>query len=340
MNILILGSGGIAHTHAQALQSSKAFNLVGVCGNDSEQVQAFAQKYNILGYTDFEAILADKNIHTISVCTPSGLHFAQGMKIAAAGKHILMEKPIALNVPEAQKLIQTCQAQKVFIGAFFQRRLEADVMELKKLIDSGKLGSVFHISLQMNWYRSPEYYAAGGWRGTWAMDGGGALMNQSIHYIDMICNLLGDPQNVFARTRTCMHNIEVDDLTMAIIEFKNGATCSYQVTTAAYPGFETRVEVYGTSGSATMVNEKLMSINTVDGFSFKRDKLHSGAVSTPDVDFENHAKLYQHFAHKLNIGPEFDNQHRLELLRPNELIAAIYRSSQENSLVTIGSANL
>ena len=336
MNILILGSGGIAHTHAQALQSSKAFNLVGVCGNDSEQVQAFAQKYNIISYTDFEAVLTDKSIHIISVCTPSGLHFAQGMKIAAAGKHVLMEKPIALNVPEAQKVIQTCRVQRVFIGAFFQRRLESDVIELKTLIDSGKLGSVFHLSLQMNWYRSPEYYAAGGWRGTWAMDGGGALMNQSIHYIDMICNLLGDPQSVFARARTCMHNIEVDDLTMAIIQFKNGSTCSYQVTTAAYPGFETRIEVYGTNGSATMVNEKLMSINTLDGAGFKREQSQSGAVSTPDVSFENHAKLYQMFADKLNISTEFNDTHAWELLRPNELIASIYKSSRENNLVTIG----
>lgn len=335
MNLVILGSGGIAHTHAQALQNTKAFNLIGVCSNNPEQLREFAQQYGIKAYNDFEQLLQDTDVHIVSVCTPSGLHAEQGKAIASVGKHVLMEKPIALTVPAAQELIKVCRENQVFIGAFFQRRLEEDVLSLKELIDSGKLGKVFHISLQMNWYRSPEYYAAGGWRGTWAMDGGGALMNQSIHYVDMICNLLGDPDNVFANARTCMHNIEVDDLTMAIMQFKNGATCAYQVTTAAYPGFETRVDVYGTQGSATMLNEKLMSINTLNGESFKREQTQSGAVSTPTVAFDNHAKLYKSFAEKLALDAEFDTYHAWELLRPNAVISAIYKSSTEQALVYI-----
>lgn len=335
MNLVILGAGGIAHTHAQALQYSNAFKLAGVCGNIRQQVDEFAKQYKIDAYYSLEDLLNDSNIDVISVCTPSGLHADQGLRIAKAGKHVLMEKPIALTVPDAKNLIEECRQAKVFIGAFFQRRFEEDVVKLKELINSGKLGEVFHLSLQMNWYRSPEYYATGGWRGTWAMDGGGALMNQSIHYVDMVCNLLGDPKNVFARSRTCMHNIEVDDLTMAIWQFEAGKTCTYQVTTAAYPGFETRIEVYGTKGSATMINEQLISINTMDGHNFKRETAQQGAVSTPAVAFDNHAKIYQAFANKLAQGADFDNQHAWELIRPNAIISAIYQSSAEERPVEI-----
>lgn len=335
MKLVILGAGGIAHTHAQALQSNDSFQLVGVCGNIAAQVQNFAKQYNIRVYDKLEQVLADKNIEVVSVCTPSGLHADQGTLIAKAGKHVLLEKPIALTVAAAQKLIATCREQQVFIGAFFQRRLEEDVLRLKKLIDSGKLGQVFHLTLQMNWYRSPEYYAVGGWRGTWAMDGGGALMNQSIHYVDMVCNLLGDPQNVFARARTCLHKIEVDDLTIAILKFQNGSTCTYQATTAAYPGFETRVEVYGTQGSATLVNERLISIHTIDEEAFQCESKQAGAVSTPAVSFDNHAKLYKSFAAKLAVSADFDDKHAWELVRPNVVISAIYQSSQEQKLVDI-----
>lgn len=335
MNLVILGAGGIAHTHAQALQHSKAFNLIGVCGNMHQQVDEFAKQYNINAYYSLEDLLNDSNVDVVSVCTPSGLHAEQGTMIARSGKHVLMEKPIALTVAAAKHLIEDCRQSKVFIGAFFQRRFEEDVIKLKNIISSGKLGEVFHLSLQMNWYRSPEYYATGGWRGTWAMDGGGALMNQSIHYVDMVCNLLGDPKNVFARARTCMHSIEVDDLTMAIWQFENGRTCTYQVTTAAYPGFETRIEVYGTKGSVIMVNEQIISINTMDGDNFKREIAQHGAVSTPSVSFDNHAKIYQSFADKLKQEVAFDNQHAWELIRPNTIISAIYQSSEQERIIEI-----
>lgn len=335
MKLVILGSGAIANTHAQAIKNTGVFELYGVCGNMVNEVEQFAERYGIRAFGTLQEVLALKDVVAVSVCTPSGLHAQQGIEIARAGKNVFMEKPIAISVQEAIKLVDTCRAHKVYMNTFFQRRLEYDIIRLKEILDTKLLGKVFHFSLQMNWYRSPEYYSAGGWRGTWAMDGGGALMNQAIHYIDMICHLFGTPESVFARSATCMHKIEVDDLTMGIFKFHNDTTGIFQFTTAAYPGFETRLEIFGTNGSVTVVNEKIMSLQIMNGESFTDPESKVGSVNNPSVGYENHAKLYEQFAKDLIDGAKVSNDAAWELVRANVVIEAVYEAARRRNNVQI-----
>lgn len=344
MKIAILGSGNIAETHAQALTESSGYQLRGVYSPSGVNTAKFANKYQITAYASFEELLRDKEIEIVSICTPSGLHAAQIQQIAQAGKHVLVEKPLAINLEQAQQALSSCEAQQVFLGVFFQRRLETGVQQLQSLLQSETLGKVFAASCQINWYRSPDYYTMANWRGTLALDGGGVVINQAIHYLDLLIQLFGSVSTVYADVGTYVQAIEGEDFALAQITFKSGVKVNFQATTAAYPGFPSRLEIFASAGTAILENEQLIAVHKLRAAqstsqvlvtpAFSVDKAQS-AKNTPQVSCSQHRQLYQQFKEQISAFSGYTPSYKRELLQPIELVAAIYQSSREKRLIIL-----
>ena len=216
VNFAIIGTGVIAQQHVLGIRSTASAELVAVCDMSQERASAFAAKHKIKKvYTDYHILLSDPGIDAVCVCTPSGTHGQICMDAAKAGKHILCEKPIETKADKLDALIAEVEKHNVKMACVFQRRYETIPRQVKAALDSGEFGKVLMASAYLKYYRSPDYYKSAGWRATWEFDGGGCLMNQGIHGIDLISWLMGGVKKVCAMTRTQLHNIEVEDAAVA-----------------------------------------------------------------------------------------------------------------------------
>ncbi len=244
----IVGCGVISKTHANVISRlSNDAELVAVCDIIEERAKALAQNYNVPKYyTDYEKMLQDPDIDVISICTPSGMHADMAVMAAQAKKHVIVEKPMDITLEKADAIIKAEEENGVVISVISQHRYDDGPALVKKLMTEGKFGKIALATSYTKWYRSQEYYDSGDWRGTWALDGGGALMNQSIHYIDLIQWIVGPVVEISAYCATRAHvRIEVEDAAVASVKFANGAIGEIIGTTSAYPGFETRLEIFG-----------------------------------------------------------------------------------------------
>ena len=248
----ILGAGVIAPSHADAVRSLSDAALVGVADKSPERAKAFADRYGIRAYLSPDELFADPEVDVISICTPSGLHKEQAIAAMEHGKHVLIEKPIALCGADADCIIEASERTGMLASSVFQMRTEAGVRRVRQLIEEGAFGKITSCSLLMNFWRDDAYYAAGSWRGTWKYDGGGALMNQGIHGIDLLICLLGMPHVEAAQVRTALHRIETEDLAAALLSFPCGAVGTVLATTCAYPGFARQLEISGDRGHAIL----------------------------------------------------------------------------------------
>jgi len=248
----IVGCGVIGPTHAEAIKNIEIAELKAVCDIIPERARDLGEKYGVDWYTDYDQMLARNDIDVINICVPSGLHAELGIKAAKAGKHVLVEKPIDITLEKADALIEACQKAGVKLSVISQHRFDPGIRELKSAIDSGKIGKLVMADAYVKWWRTQEYYDSAGWRGTWALDGGGALMNQSVHFVDQLLYLAGPVKEITAYCGTLAHKIEVEDVAIAIIKYKNGALGVIQGSTACYPGFKERIEVHGTNGSVVV----------------------------------------------------------------------------------------
>src|SRR5437762_6470311 len=194
---------------------------------------------------------------SVIIGSPSGLHATHGIAAAKQGLHVLTEKPIDISTSQADELIEAAKQAGVKLGVIFQDRTKADIQRLKSWLDQGLLGRPLMVDARVKWYRPPEYYANSRWRGTLALDGGGALINQGVHTVDLLLWLLGDVVRVQARTGTLLHKIEAEDSAAAILEFGNGALGILHATTAAYPGYPRRVELSGTEGTVILEHDRI-----------------------------------------------------------------------------------
>ena len=337
----IVGAGNIADFHARAILLVEGARLVAVHSRRAELGQNFAQKYNTEFVRDYDALLARDDIGAICIATPSGTHAALGVAAAKAGKHVLTEKPLDITPQRIDELVQACADNNVRLGGIFQSRFGPGARALKQAMDDGRFGQLAWASAYVPWFRGAEYYASAGWRGTWDLDGGGALMNQSIHAIDMILWLAGDWDEVSARCSNALHhNLEVEDTAMAWVKFVNGALGVIQGSTACYPGEPRRVELKGSSGSATLVDDRPML------WEFKDAEPHDdevrawingaqigGGASDPNaISIEGHRAQIEDFAAAIRENREPAIPGR-EGKKAVELICAIYRSSRENAIV-------
>ncbi len=261
LRFALVGCGAIAPTQAQALKELPGLALLTHCVDiDPARAEAFAAKYSLNPAT-WAAVLADPAIDVITLCTPSGHHGSLAAEAFRAGKHVIVEKPLEVTVPACDALIAVQRASGRRLAVISQHRFDPASQTVRRLLNEKALGHLIAADVRVPWYRTQEYYDSGDWRGTWALDGGGCLMNQGVHTVDLMLWLCGPVREVYARTATAAHErIEVEDLVCATLSFSNGAIGTLFASTAAYPGFPVSLAIHGTKGSAVIEGDELKTL--------------------------------------------------------------------------------
>ncbi|HEY5356178.1 MAG TPA: Gfo/Idh/MocA family oxidoreductase [Streptosporangiaceae bacterium] len=253
----IVGAGVIAQVHAAAIAMVPGAELVAVTDLGPGHAKAFAQEHSCAAEPDLDALLARDDIDIVSVCVPSGLHAEVGVQAAAAGKHLVVEKPIDVTLEAADRLIEAARASGSVMTVISQHRFDRGLIELRRLLDSEALGRLVLGDASTKWYRSQGYYDSADWRGTWALDGG-SLMNQGIHYVDLLRWSMGPLSEVTAMYATEAHEIEVEDVALAVLRFASGAVGTIAASTAVFPGFAQRLEISGTNGTVIVEDGEIV----------------------------------------------------------------------------------
>jgi UDP-N-acetyl-2-amino-2-deoxyglucuronate dehydrogenase len=340
----IVGLGLIAEFHARAIKAMEKGKLVACYSRSQAKADAFSKKYNCTGYSTMKEFCSHPGLNVVTICTPSGMHLEPSLEIAKAGKHLIVEKPLEISLERCDKIIETCEKNKVKLAGIFPSRFHDITKVIKSAIDEGRFGKLVLGDAYVKWYRSQEYYNKGGWHGTWELDGGGALMNQSIHAIDLLQYFMGPVEEVQSFTEIIGHKrIKVEDNAVAVIRFKNGALGVVEGSTSVYPGFLKRIEISGTKGSAIMEEENLKAWSFVDEKS--EDKIirkrfaektgtGGGAADPAAIGFHGHQRQFEDMVKVLETDskPLVDGY---EARKAVEIILAIYKSAKEGKKVKL-----
>lgn len=331
----IVGCGSIAHTHAHALEGIPKAKLIAVYSRNMLTAKAFADTYHCRAYSDYAALINDKNIDCIVFCTPSGLHAEMAVQAAAAQKHVVVEKPIDITLEKADLLIETAEKHNVKLAVVFQRRFSKDIQKLKNMLMQNKLGKIYYCGCYVKWYRSEEYYKSAAWRGTWELDGGGVLMNQAIHFIDILHYLLGDIKEVSAQCVTLGHDIPVEDVAVAALKYQNGALGVIEATTAAYPGIGARIDIFGEQGTVIWENDEIVycAIKGRNVDNSVNKSTNTGAAS-PGIGFMLHQQFYLRMIDAINLNCEVPVSGR-DGKKALATVLAIYKSAREGKKVEL-----
>jgi predicted dehydrogenase len=326
----LIGSGNITRTHALAATAA-GFTVAAVLGRTLDGATRLCEERGGTPYDSLVRFLAHPGLSSVAIGTPSGLHAEHGIAAARRGLHVLVEKPIDISVDRADALIDAAERAGVQLAVCFQDRFAPDVCVVKDLIERGALGRLLLVDARVPWYRPPSYYASSNWRGTWALDGGGALMNQGIHTLDLLLWLLGEVARVRGSASTLRHAIEVEDTAQALLEFQSGARGTLSVTTAAFPGYPRSVTITGTAGTVTLEGDALVAADleggTPPGLAVRQRAADDGRASTPAVsDISGHQALFADFARAIRTGarPRCDGR---DGRRSVALVRAVYDSS-------------
>ncbi len=329
MHVGLIGGGNITGTHARACRAIPGVVIAAIYGSNAEKVSKLSAEHGSQSYQDFEAFLAHRPMELVIIGSPSGLHAIQGIAAAQRGLHVLTEKPIDTSVARADALIDAAQQSGVKLGVIFQDRMKPDIQRLKKWIDEDVLGKPILVDARVKWYRPPEYYGDSKWRGSLELDGGGALINQGVHTVDLLLWLLGDVVRVQARATTALHKIEAEDTVVATLEFANGALGTLQATTAAYPGYPRRVEITGSQGTVILEHDRIVAADLhlpqPQSSTSKGDENRS-ASSAAVTDIRGHQAVLEDFlrAIQVNSVPACDG---VGGRRSLALVEAIYRAA-------------
>ena len=256
MNFAILGTGMVAAYHQAGIENNEDLGarLTALVHHDPKQFDAISKRFGV-PCRSFQTVLDDDDFDVICICTPSGQHAAQAIACAAAGKHILVEKPMALSLDDADAMIRAASEAGVQLSVALQRRTDPLFRRIKAAIDAGDLGELTLASVVLPYYRDQTYYDQAEWRGTWALDGGGVLMNQGIHIVDLLVWMMGDPVDIHAFANTLHRDVEVEDTLSATLRFPNGALGTITASTTVGGGAPHRLEIYGTNGAIQVEGE-------------------------------------------------------------------------------------
>ena len=326
----------IGAVQAAAIQAIQGARLLAVCGKDPERTAKFAERFGATPYTDYNAFLAHPGLRIVNICTPSGLHAEQGIAAARAGKHVLVEKPIETTLAKADALINACDEAGVRLGVIFQSRFLPAVQQFKRALDEGRLGRLMVGDAYVKWYRAPEYYADS-WHGTLALDGGGALINQAIHTVDLLRWMLGPVETVFAMKAALRYpHIEAEDTLVANVRFQNGALGVIEATTSVKPGFKRRVEISGERGTIILDGDAI-SCWAVDGDAGpvgEDEQLTDGSANPAAISNEGHRRQIEEMMNAVleNRAPLIDGREGRKSL---ELVCALYESAQAGQPVKL-----
>src|SRR5262245_9986749 len=338
----IIGCGNISTIHAKAIQSIPEARLRAFHSHSRPKAETMARQFSVDFESSLDQLRDRKDIQVVSICTPSGTHADLGIKAAAAGKHVVVEKPIDVTLEKARMLIEACHQGGVKLAVIFQSRFLPAVQILKSAIARNRLGRLILGDAYVKWYRTREYYEAARWRGTLALDGGGALINQSIHTIDLLQYFIGPVTSVFGFAEKKLHPyIEAEDTAVAVVKFRNGALGVIEGATSVSPGFSRRVEIHGEKGSVILDGNDITAWNLTDTGEeeealsrLKERDLSNGASDPMALDISGHRRQMEDLiaAIRQDRPPMIDGAEGLKAL---ELVLAIYRSAREKTLVEL-----
>ena len=333
----IVGAGVIARTHAGAIASLPGARLRAIADIDTAQSERLALVFGVDAASGIDTVLDRRDIDVVCVCVPSGLHAEVGIRAAGAGKHVVVEKPIDVSLEAADRLIAACRRNGVVLSVISQRRYDPGVQRLREAIVAGRLGHLVLADAAVKWFRSQQYYESAAWRGTWDLDGGGALMNQGIHSVDLVRWLMGPVESVVGRVATVAHDIPVEDLAVALLRFASGAMGVIEASTAAYPGFAERLEVMGTGGSVVLEGGEVLGWQLSDeggdpGHYGRLVRLH--AAPPPSGNVSGHAAQLRDVVEAIERGrePAITGEDGRAAL---ELVLAVYASARRGEEVAL-----
>ena len=337
LGVGIVGCGMISQFHARAIADSDGAELVACCSRDMARAKSLADEFGGTAYDDLTKMLADPAVDIVSICTPSGAHREPAVAAANAGKHVIVEKPLEITLERCDAIIEACAKNKVVLSTIFPSRFHSSSKLLKAAIDAGRFGILSLGDAYVKWFRTQEYYDSGAWRGTWELDGGGALMNQAIHCVDLLTWLMGPVAELSARTATLAHErIAVEDVATASLRFANGALGVIEATTASFPGMLKKIEIHGSQGSAVIEEEDIKTWQFAE-MTAEDEKIiaqfadateSGGGASDPSaIGHAAHTHQFNDVIHAIQSGnPPSINGH--EGRRSVEIILAIYKSAE------------
>ncbi len=340
----IVGCGMISHFHASAINDCRGAKLVAGFDTVSAAADKLSESFGCTPYYDLDEMLADPRIDVVTIATPSGAHLEPALAAAKAGKHVIVEKPLEVTLRRCDAIIDACRKAGVVLSTIFPSRFHQTCRAMKQAIEQGRFGRLVVGDAFVKWYRTQQYYDSGAWRGTWRLDGGGALMNQAIHSVDLLYWLMGPVREIRARFGLLAHErIEVEDTVMATLEYECGALGVIEASTAIYPGFLKRVEVHGNAGTAVMEEEDFK----VWEFAKKRkldEKIHQamqanrsgggGAADPAAIGHHGHARQFADVLEAIRKGrtPLIDGH---EGRRSVEIILGIYKAAETGRAVKL-----
>lgn len=332
----ILGSGAASKIHIDAINDIEGAVIVGFFSPDNNSAKELTDNYGLKRFDTYEKMLDDTEIEVVCICTPSGLHAQQAIEAMNHGKHVIVEKPLAITIEDCRKIVESSEKTGCKCAVISQLRYLGDIPKAKEIINAQKLGTITNVGLHMRYNRSAEYYASSPWRGTWAMDGGGALMNQGIHGVDLLRYLCGEVKSVKAYCKTIKHNIEVEDTAVAILEFQNGALGIIEASTAVYKGYTRKLNVSGTAGAIRLEEYNLTRCDLEDSTypkpEIKNSEIKSGASEPGGINHAGHKNQLMEMmnAIRYNMPIISDANSGMKTI---ELICAIYESSKTGKTV-------
>jgi predicted dehydrogenase len=330
LRFALVGCGRIASRHAELLTGGRipGASLAAVCDIVPERAKSFGDKFGVPAYTDLHELARAESVDVFSVLTPSGLHAEHVIALAPYGKHIVVEKPMALTLDDADAMIRACDRAGVKLFVVKQNRFNVPVMKLREALEGGRFGKLVLGTVRVRWCRTQAYYDQDAWRGTWALDGG-VLSNQASHHIDLLEWMMGPPESVFARSSTALVNIEAEDTAVVVLKFRNGALGVIEATTAARPtDLEGSISILGESGTVEIGG---FAVNELKTWRFSKPEpgdetvMRDFSVNPPNVYGFGHKAYYEHVVRSIS---ERSRQlvDGLEGRKSLELISAIYES--------------
>jgi predicted dehydrogenase len=338
----IIGAGGIAEVHARAIQSIEGMELIGVYDTHPERTVAFSRRFSCMAFNTPDELCSSSRIDIVSICTPSGAHLEPSLKAISEGKHCIIEKPLEITLERCDRIIEEGIKQKVAIAGIFPMRFADVNIELKKAVDAGRFGTFVLGDVYIKWYRTQQYYNEVKWRASLRYGGGGAIMNQGIHSIDLLQWCMGKVDSVSAFTSSPGHkDIEVEDTSVAALKFKNGALGVIEASTAVNPGFFRKIEILGTKGSAVVEEESIKTWkfdkegkeDDIIRKRFSGEQLSGGGVSDPKaISDTGHIRQIRDFVEALDNRrpPAID---AIEARKAVELVLAIYESARLKKVI-------
>ncbi|HUY32258.1 MAG TPA: Gfo/Idh/MocA family oxidoreductase [Pirellulales bacterium] len=340
----VIGCGMIANFHSRAIGDVRGAKLVACYDTFPAAADRLAASTGCKAYHRLDEMLADPAVGVVTIGTPSGAHLEPAVAAARAKKHVIVEKPLEITLKRCDRIIEECERAGVELSTIFPSRFHDSSVELRRAMDAGRFGKLTVGDAYVKWFRPQSYYDGGAWRGTWELDGGGALMNQAVHSVDLLTWLMGPVTEVRAQAATLAHErIAVEDTAVATLRFANGALGVIEASTATYPGYLKRIEIHGSTGSAVMEEEDIIKWDfaksdrrdTAIRAQMTQSKSTGGGASDPAaIGHHGHARQFRDVVEAIRKGrrPAIDGH---EGRRSVEIILAIYKAAETGRAVRL-----